>query len=112
VLRCRGPASSSRHACIYRAFEDWSGREDNGSADVAAGCLGECLGGVGEAVAGGDRNLKSPSTSTLWGVPLIFNVKAMAASRWLGLIGRSRPTWTAPAGCCINGRVLLTDERG
>jgi hypothetical protein len=40
-----------------------------------------------------------PSTSTLWGVPLIFNVKAMAASRWLGLIGRSRPTWTALAGC-------------
>jgi hypothetical protein len=51
------------------------------------------------------------STSTLWGVPLIFNVKAMAASRWLGLIGRSRPTWTAPAAC-IDGRVSLTDERG
>jgi hypothetical protein len=27
---------------------------------VAASCLGECLGGVGEAVAGGDRNLKLP----------------------------------------------------
>src|SRR6516165_6502953 len=37
----------------------------------------------------------SPSTSTSWSVPLIFNVKAMDASRWLGLIGRSRPTWTA-----------------
>src|SRR5262249_2054342 len=40
----------------------------------------------------------SPSTSTSWGVPLIFNVKAMHASLWLGLIRRSRPTWTAPAG--------------
>ena len=80
---------------------------------MAARYLGECLGGIGEAVAGGDRNLKSPSTSTLWGVPLIFNVKAMAASRWLGLIGRSRPTWdSAGPGACINGRVLLTDERG
>src|SRR6516162_2843282 len=39
------------------------------------------------------------STSTSWGVPLIFNMKAMAASRWLRLIGSSRPTWTAPAGC-------------
>src|SRR6516225_2049395 len=29
----------------------------------------------------------SPSTSTSWGVPLIFNMKAMAASRWLRLIG-------------------------
>jgi hypothetical protein len=29
-------------------------------ADVAASCLGECLGGVGEGVAGGDRNLKLP----------------------------------------------------
>src|SRR5215468_8430093 len=37
----------------------------------------------------------SPSTSTSWGVPLIFNVKAMRASRWLGLIGRSQPTRTA-----------------
>src|SRR5262245_919914 len=26
----------------------------------------------------------SPSTSTSWGVPLIFNMKAMAASRWRG----------------------------
>ena len=42
----------------------------------------------------------SPSTSTSWGVPLIFNVKAMHAPLWLGLIGR------------INGRVSLTDERG
>src|SRR5919109_4987506 len=33
----------------------------------------------------------SPSTSTSWGVPLIFNVKAMHAPLWLGLIGRSRP---------------------
>src|SRR6516165_5500209 len=41
----------------------------------------------------------SPSTSTSWGVPLIFNMKAMAASRWLRLIGSSWPTWTAPAGC-------------
>src|SRR5262245_9424107 len=41
----------------------------------------------------------SPSTSTVWGVPLIFNVKAMDASLWLGLIGCSWPTWTAPAGC-------------
>src|SRR5215467_10221419 len=39
------------------------------------------------------------STSTSWGVPLIFSMKAMAASRWLRLIGSSRPTWTAPAGC-------------
>src|SRR3954447_26239768 len=37
----------------------------------------------------------SPSTSTSWGVPLIFNVKAMHASRWLGLIGRSQPPWIA-----------------
>src|SRR5262245_25706044 len=42
---------------------------------------------------------QQPSTSTSWGVPLIFNMKAMAASRWLRLIGSSRPTWTAPAGC-------------
>ena len=42
------------------AFQGWSGREDDGSAGVAAGCLCECLGGVGEAVAGGDRNLKLP----------------------------------------------------
>ena len=49
ALRCRGPASSSRRARIYRqAFQDLSGREDDGSADVAASCLGECLGGVGE----------------------------------------------------------------
>ena len=47
-----------------------------------------------------------PSTSTSWGVPLIFNMKAMAASRWLRLIGSSRPA------ACINGRVSLTDERG
>ena len=36
--------------------------------------------------------------SISWGVPLIFNVKAMAASLWRGLIGRSRPIRTAPAG--------------
>jgi hypothetical protein len=36
------------------------------------------------------------STSTSWGVPLIFNVKAMAASR---------------VAACINRRVSLTDER-
>jgi hypothetical protein len=44
--RCRGPASSSRRVGIYRAFRGWSGREDDGSADVAASCLSECLGGV------------------------------------------------------------------
>jgi hypothetical protein len=43
----------------------WSGREDDGSADVAAGCLGECLGGVGEAVASGDRNLQLPVSELL-----------------------------------------------
>ena len=32
VLHCRGPASPSRRAGIYRAFEDWSGREDDGLA--------------------------------------------------------------------------------
>src|SRR5437763_1057857 len=48
----------------------------------------------------------SPSTSTSWGVPLIFNVKAMHASRRLELIGRSQPTWAAivrlngPMGAC------------
>jgi hypothetical protein len=36
----------------------WSGREDDGSAGVAANCLSECLGSVGEPVAGGDRDLK------------------------------------------------------
>jgi hypothetical protein len=41
----------------------------------------------------------SLSTSTSWGVPLTFNVKAVDASQWLGLIGRSLPIWTAPAGC-------------
>jgi len=39
---------------------DWSGRDDDGSAGVAANCLGECLSGVGEPVAGGDRDLKLP----------------------------------------------------
>src|SRR5262245_8586859 len=39
----------------------------------------------------------SPSTSTSWGVPLIFNVKAMAACLWLGLIGRNRQIWTVPS---------------
>jgi hypothetical protein len=36
-----------------------------GSADVAASSLGECLGGIGEAVAGGDRNLKLPVPESL-----------------------------------------------
>src|ERR1700722_17710326 len=35
----------------------WSEREDDGSANLAAGCLGERLGCVGEGTAGGDRNL-------------------------------------------------------
>jgi hypothetical protein len=43
----------------------WSGHEDDGSADVAASCLGECLGGVGEAVAGGDRNPNLPVSESL-----------------------------------------------
>src|SRR5216683_7767574 len=60
VLRCGGPASSAQRAGICRAFQGWSGREDDGSAGVAAGCLSERLGGVGEAVAGGNRNLKLP----------------------------------------------------
>ena len=47
------------------AFQGWSGREDDGSADVTASCLGECLGGGGEAVAGGDRNLKLPVLEAL-----------------------------------------------
>ena len=37
---------------------------------------------------------------------MIFNVKAMAASLWRGLIGRSRPIRTAPAAC-IDGRLSL-----
>ena len=34
-----------------------SGREDDCSGGVAMGYQGECLGGIGETVAGGDRNL-------------------------------------------------------
>src|SRR5438045_9240338 len=41
------------------------------------------------------KSAVSLSTSTSRGVPLIFSVKAMHASRWLELIGRSQPTLTA-----------------
>jgi hypothetical protein len=35
-----------------------SGREDDGSGGVAAGCQGECPGSIAETVAGGDRDLQ------------------------------------------------------
>src|SRR5215831_18241229 len=70
--------------------------------------------GHAEHVAQHPQQRVSPSTSTPWGVPLIFNMKAMAVSRWLRLIGSSRPTWTAPAGCVhqwtrvAHGRTRMT----
>lgn len=42
------------------SFQGWSGRKNDGSADVTASCLGESLGSVGEAAAGGDRNPRLP----------------------------------------------------
>lgn len=42
-------------------FSGWSGREGDRPGGVAAGCLGECLGGIGEVVAGGDRDLQPVS---------------------------------------------------
>ena len=58
------------------AFQGWSGREDDGSAGVAASCLGECLGGVGEAVAGGDRNPKPPVLEALREFAQLVSVRA------------------------------------
>src|SRR5262252_2405883 len=39
---------------------------------------------------GSERGDRPPPVIHLMGVPLIFNVKTMAASPWLGLLGRSR----------------------
>jgi hypothetical protein len=43
---------------------------------VAASCLGECLGGVGEAVAGGDRNLQLPVSKSLREFAQLVSVRA------------------------------------
>ena len=48
----------------------------------------------------------------LLGCAVDLQMKAMAASRWLRLIGSSRPTGQRRPAACINGRVSLTDERG
>src|SRR5262249_9259335 len=50
----------------------------------------------------------------LMGCAVDLQMKAMAASGWLRLIGSSRPTWTAPAGCVhqwarvAHGRTRMT----
>jgi hypothetical protein len=46
------------------------------------------------------------------GCAVDLQMKAMADSRWLRLIGSSRPTGQRRPAACINGRVSLTDERG
>jgi hypothetical protein len=71
-LRRRGLMPSCRHrpgsgvgrlgAHLPGPYPGWSGREDDGAGGVAAGCLGECLGGIGEAVAGGDRDRQLPAS--------------------------------------------------
>ena len=58
------------------AFQGWSGREDDGAGDVAASCLGECLGGIGEAVAGGDRDLQLPVLELLREFAQLVSVRA------------------------------------
>ena len=60
LLSSRSLGRSSIRLCRRRAgrasTRGWSGREDDGAWGVAPGGLGERLGGVGEAVAGGDWN--------------------------------------------------------
>ena len=82
------------------AFQGWSVREDDGSADVAAKCLGECLGGVGEAVAGGDRNLKLPVPESLREFAQLVSVRASrppSATARIALDAPPRAALTAAA---------------
>src|SRR5215813_7660880 len=87
--------------------------DDTGVADLAIRPVVPRDGGSLDPLRSAHSSGVSPSTSTSWGVPLIFNVKAMDASRWLGLIGRSRPTWTAVGrprgsmGACPYGRTRM-----
>src|SRR5512133_878904 len=55
-------------------FPGWSGREGDRPGGVAAGCLGECPGGIGEAVAGGDRDLQLPVPELLREVAQLVSV--------------------------------------
>src|SRR5215475_4192636 len=59
------PDTTAVWARVPRGFLGWSGREGDRPGGVAAGCLGECLGGIGEAVAGGDRDLQLPVSELL-----------------------------------------------
>jgi hypothetical protein len=56
----RGPgvARSLQREHLPALLRLGSGREDDGSSGVAASYLGERPGGIGERVAGGDRNLQ------------------------------------------------------
>src|SRR4249919_3868216 len=56
-------------------FPGWSGREGDRPGGVAAGCLGECLGGIGEAVAGGDRDLQLSVSELLREVAQLVSVR-------------------------------------
>src|SRR5262249_5527593 len=100
------------------AFQGWSGREDDGSADVAASCLGGCLGGVGEAVAGGDRNLKLPVLEALREFAQLVSVRTdvdagdLMPRCWLGgsaVMVASRPSSaTARIALAAPPRAALT----
>jgi hypothetical protein len=73
-----GSRGSARHgAHIYQGLP-WgrSGREDDGSGGVAAGCLGECLGGIDEWVAGGDRDLQLSVSQVLGELAQLVSIRA------------------------------------
>ncbi len=52
-----------------------SGREDDGSGGVAAGCLGECLGGIDVWVAGGDRDLQLSVSQVLGELAQLVSIR-------------------------------------